>query len=205
VEVMELLFQERGKEVQITERVLIAAVGNKELGLDIVKFLFRERAGEVRVTERMLEAAVREHDHWGSDMLKLLLSHAGGDILVTTKMVENAVWKGYIYRSQEVLAMLLQAGKHDIQITERLMSTYAEHNLENCHGLRVSKEAVLALAKCQDPKIIALFLQKNGDNDDVREAVLIAAIDSYSHYEEIIAVFLAQPWDRVKITERVTT
>ena len=205
VEVMELLFRERGKEVQITERVLLAAVGNKDLGLDIVEFLFRECAGELRVTERMLELAVGGESYRRSDMLKILLSHAGGDVHVTTEMVGNAVSKGY--KIGAVLAMLPQAGKHDIQISERLLRPYAEENLKTLleagHGLRFSRGAVLAVAKWDDPELIALFLQKNGDSDDFQEAMLIAAIDSICRYEEIMAVFLAQPWGCVKITERM--
>jgi hypothetical protein len=204
-EVMELLLREQGSRFHLPERVLLAAIGNKESGPDIVEFLFRQSAGELRVTERMLEVALAAESYRKSDIVKLLLDHADGDVRITTRMVENAVSHGY--KLEAALAMLPQAGKHDIKITSRLMRPYAEETretwLDDGHGVRFSKEALLTVANWDDKELIPVFLQRNGNNDVFQEVVLIAAITSISHYEEVMAAFLAQPWAGVKITERM--
>jgi hypothetical protein len=205
VEVMELLLRNHDSRSRLPERVLLAAIGNKECGPDIVEFLFRQSVGELKVTERMLEAALASESYKGYDMVKLLLNHADGDVRITTKMLENAISAGY--KLEAALAMLPQAGKHDIQITSRLMRPYAEATpetlLNDGHGVRFSKEALLTVANWGDNGLIPGFLQRNGNNDAFQEVVLIAAITSTSHYEEVLAAFLAQPWDGVRITEPI--
>jgi hypothetical protein len=213
LKVMGLLLRKRGNEVHITERVLLAAVRNWQSGLDVVEFLFRERAGKVRVTERMLEAAVGAYR--SEDMLKLLLSLAGNDICITTKMVEKAALKDL--GGDKLLDMLLQAGRHDIQITKRLVSKACDRGfhdyiyrrnlkalLEKGRRLRVSKEAPMAFAwssaQSSHMEIIALFLQKIGDDENVREAVLTAAVNTGVH---LLAMVLEPRWESVKITKRV--
>jgi hypothetical protein len=90
----------------------------------------------------MLEAALAAESYRKSDIVKLLLDHTDGDVRITTKMVENAVSDGY--KLEAALAMLPQAGKHDIKITSRLMRPYAEETreawLDDGHGVRFSKE-----------------------------------------------------------------
>lgn len=48
LKVVEVLLSKRDKEVQITEKVFLAAVRNSRSGLDIAQFLFHERSGKVR-------------------------------------------------------------------------------------------------------------------------------------------------------------
>ena len=163
----------------------------------------------------MLEAAVQLLYPRSSSMLELLLSHSRNDICITTKMVENAALKKF--GGNGGLDMLLQAGRHDIQITKELVwkayGHYSSHAyayqrylktlLENGRRLCVSKEAPMALTKWGHPDMIMLFLQKIGDDENVMEAVLSAAINNVRYHKEILAMVLEQPGERIKITKRV--
>lgn len=205
VEVMELLLRKQDSKSHLPERVLLAAIKNKHFGPDIVESLFQRYAGELRVTERMLEVALTAESYKRSDIVSLLLKHVDGDVRITTKIVENAISAGY--KLEAALAMLPQAGRHDIQITSRLMRPYAEADpktsLNYGHGIRFSKEVLLVVEKWDDNRLISGFLQRNENNDAFQEAVLVAAISSTTYCEEIWETFLAQPWNGVKITESV--
>jgi hypothetical protein len=207
VKVMELLLRKRGHEVEITERVLQAAVRNKWLGFELINFFLRERPSEVFPTERVIEDAVAERNYFKStDMLSLLLHNAKGDLRITTRMVGYAAVRDL--DAKETLDVLLQVGKHDIQITARLVSAACDYNgrdcintiLEKWENARISKKAAQIISKIQHPETIALFLRRFEDDENVKEAVLTAAITSIYDHKEILAMVIGQPWDNVRIT-----
>ncbi|CZR65557.1 uncharacterized protein PAC_15457 [Phialocephala subalpina] len=56
-EVMSLLRNQRGAEVQITEEVVIAAAGNASSGQKVIALLLDQRGAEVKITEEVLKEA----------------------------------------------------------------------------------------------------------------------------------------------------
>lgn len=190
VTIMETLLRERG-EIRITERFLLAAAKNLRCGVDIVEFLLRTRADEVRLTERLLKAAAGR-DLVNSDMLKLLLSQKG-DVWISTKMVETAVLQEL--GGKQLVEMLLQAGRHDIQLTRKLVAEGNNFHLdeslktivEQCQPLRVGKGAALALAKLHNRSLLGMLVRKLGHDEKIREAAR-TGLDKVRRRGEVVAV-----------------
>ncbi|KAH6856920.1 hypothetical protein B0I37DRAFT_351938 [Chaetomium sp. MPI-CAGE-AT-0009] len=215
VGIMEWLLRERGHEVQITERVVLAAIKNEGSGLSLMELLFRERASEICITERLLEAAAkmrgRQYSGEGDMKLKTLLGHASPDgFRVTTRMAENAL----VTHGEETVHMLLKATeRHDIRITDNMIAEASknclEALLERSQGLRTSdgdgRDGMFSSIELTNdhPDKILLLLTKLGEDEAIREAILVAALESKSYHEELMALVLAQPWKTVTLTKRV--
>ncbi|KAJ3537065.1 hypothetical protein NM208_g6472 [Fusarium decemcellulare] len=58
-EVLRLLLDERGDEIEITEGVVKAAAGNSGSGKEVLELLLDERGVEIEITEGVIEAVVR--------------------------------------------------------------------------------------------------------------------------------------------------
>ena len=209
LEIMEILLRERGDQVKVTERVLLAAIGNVDTGLRIIDLLLRKRASEICITEQLLEAAAKtrgcRYDEKPDSKLKMLLRHAkdtaSNGFRVTTRMAENA----RVTHGEEVLLMLLQSvERHDIRITNAMIAKASTRSLEalleRSQGLDLSSFIKITN---DDPQRISLLLTKLGEDERIREAVLGATLESQSYHEELLALVLAQPWKTVTLTKRV--
>jgi hypothetical protein len=70
-EVMRLLLESRGSDVQITEGVVKAAAGSRWIGGKVMRLLLDQKGDEVQITEGVLIAAA-ENNGCGASMMFLL-------------------------------------------------------------------------------------------------------------------------------------
>lgn len=52
-----LLFNRKGEDICVTEAIIIAAMGNKRWGNDILEHLLQHRGHEIHITEAVLMTA----------------------------------------------------------------------------------------------------------------------------------------------------
>jgi hypothetical protein len=76
-EVMQLLLDWKGNEVQITEGVVIAAAENRQYGEGVMRVLLDRKGNEVQITEG---AVVQIAKLFGKGMMQLLLDWKGNEV-----------------------------------------------------------------------------------------------------------------------------
>jgi hypothetical protein len=220
IEIMDLLFKSRADELPITERVLEAVVRNEVFSLEMMELIVRNRPGKVLMTERVFEAAVAtRHKHSTSkDIFKLLTENAKDNLTITTKMVDTMWQKGSSRRAGFDLESLLQVGKHNIQVTDKRMKNATSCNSVNLiviskqrfrlmtilsgKNIRISKKAAHRMFDFADISVTAKLTQLFGNNEEVKEAALVAAMSTYFR-NEAMSLVMAMSWENVHITTRV--
>ncbi|GFF33211.1 vegetative incompatibility protein HET-E-1, partial [Aspergillus udagawae] len=88
-DIMRLLLEQRGDQIQITEDVVTAAAGNESSGEDIMALLLKERGHQIQITEDILKAAAGNESS-GEDIMALLLKQRGHQIQITEDVVKAA-------------------------------------------------------------------------------------------------------------------
>ncbi|KAK2764808.1 hypothetical protein CKAH01_15747 [Colletotrichum kahawae] len=158
-EIMALLLDKCGNNIQITEEVVKAAAANKESGNKIMALLLDKRGDDIHITERLVKAIISGFDE---STVKLLLDKRGDNIQITKEVVKAAAanWSS----GSEIMALLLDKRGDDIQITE---------------------EVVKAAAANQDSgnKIMSLLLDKRGDDIQITEEIVKAAAANFNILE----------------------
>lgn len=89
---MELLFDQRGDEITITEGIVITAIESYG-GDQKVEFLLNRRSNEVTITEKILIAAANNM-YCGKKAMKLLLDRRENEITITEEVVKAAATNG---------------------------------------------------------------------------------------------------------------
>jgi Ankyrin repeats (3 copies) len=98
-------------EVKITEAVVKAAAGNKEIGEAVMALLLDKRGDEIKITEAVVVAAAENEDS-GEAVMVLLLDKRGDEIKITKAVVEVAA--GNEVSGEAVMALLLEKRPNDI-------------------------------------------------------------------------------------------
>lgn len=89
---MELLFDQRGDEITITEGIVITAIESCG-GDQKVEFLLNRRSNEVTITEKIL-IATANNMYCGKKAMKLLLDRRENEITITEEVVKAAATNG---------------------------------------------------------------------------------------------------------------
>src|SRR5438874_9170488 len=98
---MTLLLGRRGADVQITEEVVKAAVGNDN-GKEVMALLLDWRGADVQITEEVVALIAERFDH---EVMTLLLDQQGADVQITEEGLEA---RGGRNNNGEVMMMLLE-------------------------------------------------------------------------------------------------
>jgi hypothetical protein len=122
-EVMMLLLEKRGAEVQITEEVVKAAVrnsqsgkevmmlseGNSQSGKNIMMLLLEKRAAEIPVTEEVLIEIAKNCDH---QVMMVLLEKRGAEIQITEEVPKASVgnWRSGALSAAGMFVFLFSLG-----------------------------------------------------------------------------------------------
>jgi hypothetical protein len=117
-EVMTLLLDRRGGCVQITEEVVKAAAENWRNGKEVMTLLLDRRRGDVQITEEVVIEIARR---FNKEVITLLLDRRGGDIQITEKVVIEIARRF----GKEVMILLLDRRGGDVQITEEVVKAAA--------------------------------------------------------------------------------
>jgi len=70
-DLMEVLLVRLGNDLEITERVLIAAAGNEGCGVELVKLIFDHRGDSIRVTDKVIRVA-ESNSYRGFEIVRLI-------------------------------------------------------------------------------------------------------------------------------------
>ncbi|OBS15059.1 hypothetical protein FPOA_14076 [Fusarium poae] len=210
-EILALLFDKRGDEIQITEGVVEAAAGNIISGKEILALLLDKRGDEIQITESVVKAAAGNIIS-GKEILALLLDKRGDEIQITEGVVEAAA--GNSRSGKEILALLLDKCGAKIQITESVVKAIARsanltifQQLLDKRGdeIQITESVVKAAAGniISGKEILALLLDKRGDEIQITEGVVEAAAENSRSGKEILALLLDKRGDEIQITESV--
>ncbi|KAH9235751.1 hypothetical protein K456DRAFT_1770986, partial [Colletotrichum gloeosporioides 23] len=178
-QIMALLLDKRGDNIQITEEVVKAAATNEKSGTEIMALLLDKRGDSTQITEAVVKAAAANEES-GTEIMALLLDKRSDVIQITEEVVKAAAanWRS----GNKIISLLLDKRGNDIQITERV---------------------VQAIIGGFDESTVRLFLDKRGDNIEITEEVVKAAAANWRSGNKIMSLLLDQRGDEIQITEEV--
>jgi hypothetical protein len=120
--VLNLLLEQGGQEVQISEDLVKAAAGNAKNRIEVVALLLEKRGEEVYITEKVVRAAVGNADN-RKEVIALLLEQRARIITDVNGVVELLV---RLFNKKCVEALLKQRGE-EIYIREEVVKAAAEN------------------------------------------------------------------------------
>ncbi|KAK1452526.1 pfs domain-containing protein, partial [Colletotrichum melonis] len=180
-DVMKLLLEKCGAEVEITPEVVVAAAGNYRNGEAVMKLLLEKRGDEVEITPEVVVAAAGNYRN-GEAVMKLLLEKRGGEIKMTPEVVVAAV--GNDGNGEAVMKLLLEKRGDEIEITPEVVVAAA--------GNDVNGEAMMKL-----------LLEKRGDEVEITPEVVVAAARNDGNGEGLMKLLLEKRGGEIKITPEV--
>ncbi|KAF4813032.1 Heterokaryon incompatibility protein 6, OR allele [Colletotrichum tropicale] len=86
---LRLLLENQGQYIQVTNKIVMAAAGNRSSGEQVMKLLLDRRGEEVKVTEDVVWTAALNKSS-GEQVMRLLLDQRGEEIQVTQRVVTAA-------------------------------------------------------------------------------------------------------------------
>ncbi|KAI1131377.1 HET domain protein [Nemania abortiva] len=213
VELMKFLLDQKGHELQITERDLQEAAKNPWHAEELLKLLLGQQADKSMITESLLVAAT-ENIALVKELLIFLLSQQADKSIITENVLMAAMSNQYDPR--EFLVFLLGQQADKSIITENVLQAAIKWG-------RVAEEILALLFSQQtDPNIItekvlqdvirdpryakdllALLLSQQVDPSVITEAVLQAAAEHGHHPKELVILLLSQQVNPSIITESV--
>jgi tetratricopeptide (TPR) repeat protein len=126
VEVLALLLNQKGDQIQITEEVVKAAAENEKRGLEVMTLLLDQRGTQIQITEEVVKAAAG--NSWsGLEVITLLFNQRGDQIPITEEVVKVAA--GNLYSGPQIMKLLLDQRGDQIQITEEIVKVAAGNNV----------------------------------------------------------------------------
>ncbi|XHG01776.1 hypothetical protein AWENTII_005149 [Aspergillus wentii] len=154
-EAMELLLQKRGEEIQVTEKVLIAAARNTHDAQTVRLLLIRREPG-TNINKEILISAARNRRK-GSEIMNMLLDEFGQDTAIDDEIIQaiaenpdegldmmktllcrQQAWVGVseqildkaaTWNNREMLELLVNNARgSDIAITEKIVCSAAQNN-----------------------------------------------------------------------------
>jgi hypothetical protein len=168
--VMELLLEHGGRNIQITEDIMRAAVSNEENGTEMTELLLEYGGQSILVTNDIIKSAVKNEAH-GAVIIKLLLEHESKDIQFT----------------EDLVCMVANEEESGAEVMELL--------LENCRDI-FATEGILKIAannKESGTEIIELLLEYSNTDIEITEHVLEIAANNDRCGTEIIRILLSSP------------
>ncbi|RYP63003.1 hypothetical protein DL771_009488 [Monosporascus sp. 5C6A] len=206
-EMMDLLLNRGGDEIEITEGVVKAAAGNHGDGEGLMMLLLDRKEDEVKIRE---EAVIQIAESFGREMMLLLLNRKRDEIRVTEEMVKAAAG---CRNGKEVMMLLLDRKSEEIRITEEVVKAAAGNRyggaevmrlLLNRKGneIRITEEVVKAAAgNGNGKKVMELLLDRKRDEIRITEEVVKAAAGNQWGGAEVIRLLLDRRGVEVKITD----
>ena len=181
-EMMELLLDQQGAQIKITEDVVKAAASNGGNGKEVMALLLDRRGDQIQISEDVVKAAARNEGN-GKDVMALLLDRRGDLIWITEDVVEAAARNGG--NGKDVMALLLDRRGDQIWITEDVVKAAARNEGDG-------------------NEVMALLLDRRGDRIQITEDVVKAAARNEGNGKEVMALLLDRRGDQIQITEDVS-
>jgi len=168
--IMSLLLDRGGDSVHITEKILVAAVGNYFYGKEVVKCLL-ERGDDIQITEKVLIAAA-ENESEGKEIITLLLDR-GSCIrihrVLVTHLLTIVEWldhgKKPLIDQGEFLYWIMGAEEMaDLRITlskgKEVLKLLCEQSRDNVDFTNEAVEALKENSEALGPKFVKELLEE---------------------------------------------
>lgn len=180
-EVIGLLLNRRGNDVQITEEVLKAAARNIWNGKEVIMVLLEWRENNIQITEEVFKVAAGNLRS-GKEIITLFLEQNGNDDQITEEVFKTAARnKG---SGIELIKLLFERVGDDVPITAELFIAAAENQLSG-------------------EEIIRLLLERIKNDIQITEEVLKTAAGNEINGYEIIKLLLERTENDSQITGEV--
>ena len=200
-EVMELLLEKRGNEVEITTEVVKAAAGNY-WGKEVMELLLEKRGNEVKITTEVVKVAVGNYR--GKEIMELLLEKRGNKVEITTEVVKAAA--GNKGSGKEVMELLLEKRGNEVEITTEVVKVAAgnykvmELLLEKRgNEVEITAEVVKAVVVKGGKRVMELLLEKRGNEVEITTEVVKVAAGNY----KVMELLLEKRGNEVEVTTKV--
>ncbi|TGO59341.1 hypothetical protein BCON_0045g00020 [Botryotinia convoluta] len=147
--IMDLILEEQGTNIAITEETVIAAVGNENQGGTIIKELFAKQGTNIVITDEIVIAAVG-NIYWRAGIIRLLLKKRGADINITPEImkavlknqekIRDSGWR--LVSDKDIMMQLLEKRGAYMEVTEetvRMITNEMEFS-KQCLALLIIKQ-----------------------------------------------------------------
>jgi hypothetical protein len=207
---MELLLQQRGDEVIVTDKVVNAA--SHRSGGEIMRKLLEYRAqGFVISPNLIIQVAIG----FGAEIMELFLQHRGNDVKITEEIVKTVLQKTRL-RGVDSIPVLLRHAGHKFRFTEDLTIAAASNGdcafraMETLFEAREYNiditEGVLKAAAGNNGngwEATSFLLEQTGKTNKITEEVVKAAVGNTSYARDILELLITHKAENFLITEGV--
>jgi hypothetical protein len=205
---MEILLEQRGHEVIITEKVVEAAGNNREM----MKLLLQHRPQGFVISSKLIIDLAKD---FGGEIMELFLQQRGEQVKMTKEIVK-AVLRHVSLRSLDVIPVVLRHAEERVPFTEDLVRAAASNRLcaeevmEALFELRenqieITEGLVLVAAGNSGDglSVMGLLLERMKDTDIITEEVVKTAVGNTTCAKGILELLIQCKGERFVITEEV--
>ncbi|KAK1855285.1 ankyrin repeat protein [Colletotrichum chrysophilum] len=207
----ELLLDERGHEISITDELVRKAV--QAQAPDYIEVLFDKRGDEIQITDDIMKSCSR-----AETIMTILKKRGGHGIQITENVLIQAAKQpnGIYGKDGGLLQFLLDERLEEVRLTEDFVSAAAGNGSygfqfitllnERCgDDLFITNKILRAAASNQHTgdQVIAALLDWHGGSIRITESVVEAAVQSRGVGHKVLAVLFAARGDSIPITEQV--
>lgn len=208
---MELLLQERGEEVQITQNVLITAASSAN-DLQTMRLLLDRRKPGTQINREVLLAAAK-NDSKSSAIMDMLLDECGQDIVIDDEIIQE-IAKNFD-EGLEMMKSLICRQQAGFVVTERILCNAAQYHgrqmlellVNNASGsdLPITEKILRSVAENDDHgrALIEYLFELRGHSLPVSEDALVFVADARCHKTDEVLMFLLERWPDIPVTDRL--
>jgi hypothetical protein len=218
-ELMEVLFQQRGDNLPVSEEVVQAAAGNTgSHALSIMELLVQQRGEDLPISEKAVEAAARNTGSQGAPIMELLFQQRDNSLPVSGGVVQ-AVAGNTGSHALSIMELLFQQRGNSLPVSEEVVKAAAMNTgvdgyqvmkflfYQRGEDLPISEKVVEAAAGntgSQGAPIIELLFQQRGNSLPVTEGVVQAVAKNTGLYRyEVMKLLFQQRGQSLPVTEEV--
>ncbi|KAL3260405.1 hypothetical protein ABHI18_004610 [Aspergillus niger] len=210
-EAMELLLQERGKEIQVTQKVLIMAI-RVARDPQMVRLLLDRREPGTNIDRKVLLAAA-ENELKGSEIMDMLLSEREQDIAIDDEIIQVIAQNSE--KGLEMIKTLLCRQQAGFVVTEQIFCTAARHHgqemlelLVNNAGdfdLPITEETLHSIAKNyrHGRALMEFLFNLRGHSLPVSEELLVSVADGDPGTAKDLCTYILERWPDIPVTDRL--
>ncbi|KAL3302218.1 Pfs domain-containing protein, partial [Colletotrichum asianum] len=180
-DVVKLLLDERGDEIEISADLILAAA-NVGDGFDdsVLSLLLDMRRGQIHITEGFI-ISIASNGRCYPGLMEMLLDECEDEVLITEELLDAV--KNNADFGEELMVLLLDRLGTKSQIPMEFMETVVERF---------------------DGNIVRKFIEIYGDNMEIDNRIVKSAVQNGLYGEDVVAVLLKEYGDQIEITEDIT-
>ncbi|KAK1671055.1 hypothetical protein BDP55DRAFT_321789 [Colletotrichum godetiae] len=179
-DVVKLLLDERGDEIEISaDMILAAATDTLRLDKSVLPLLLDTRRGQINITKEFL-MSIASSRNCDKDLMEMLLEVCEDEVKITAELFD-AVGKNPRHRIEVMMLLLGRFGTKS-----QIPTNFMENVVHRFSGTIVRK-----------------FIETHGDALEVNTKIFKAAVQNHHHGGNVAAVLLEEYGDDIKITEDI--